>query len=496
VASTPSRWLSLFVSQAAEQRSLREQVCAAIRQAIHRGQVSQGERLPASRVLAADLGVSRVTVEGAYGQLEAEGYLRRKIGGGTFAALALTPTRMSAKPKANASLSRRGDAIVAAGGCRDTRTPSAFAGGSPDLAAFPLDTWHKLGNRLARRDGCALLGYGDPQGLASLRLAIAQYLNQSRGVRCDAEQVLILTSSQQALQLIATLLLDPGDAVWVEDPCYEGARTAFAASGASLVPVPVDTDGMNASLAPRQSAPRLIYTTPSHQYPTGASLSLARRMALLELARERQCWIVEDDYDSEFHYDGRPLPALQGLDRHDRVLYVGTFSKVLFPALRLAYLVLPPSLVEAFTLARTVQDGHTTQWTQAITAAFIEEGHFAAHLRQMRQLYRSRRDLLQEELTRQLSGWLDPLPTAGGLKMAAWLPSGTEQAATREAARLGVGTPGMSQLYLGPARDGWLLGFAALDNVSIRAGVEVLARVADRIGRKGAATDLRADQNP
>lgn len=278
------------------------------------------------------------------------------------------------------------------------------------------------------------------------------------------------------------MLLDGGDPVWIEDPCYEGARTAFSSAGAQLVPVPVDADGMDVERAPAGTDPRLIYLTPSHQYPTGASLSLPRRMALLELARKQRSWIVEDDYDSEFHYDGRPLPSLQGLDRHERVLYVGTFSKVLFPSLRLAYLVLPPALIEAFTLARTVQDGHTTQWTQAVTAAFIEDGHFAAHLRQMRQLYRSRRDLLREELTKRTDGWLDILPTSGGLKMAVHLPAGKEAWYSRRAAQAGVATPGLSKLYLGPPRDGWLLGFSALDNAAIRHGALQLARAAEMKG--------------
>ncbi|HEX7641088.1 MAG TPA: PLP-dependent aminotransferase family protein [Burkholderiaceae bacterium] len=480
-----SLWMSLFVTQKAERRTLREQVCAAIRLALHGGHLKRDERLPSSRQLAQDLGVSRVTVEGAYGQLEAEGYLRRQVGGGTFVAFASVrhAAPLARSIGAPAKLSGRGSAIVAGGGCRDTRVPQAFSGASPDLSAFPLETWHKLGNRLSRRGGRDLLGFGDPQGFAPLREAVAHYLNQSRGVHCSAGQILILTSSQQALTLIATLLLDDGDAAWVEDPCYEGARTAFASAGAKLVPVPVDADGMDVGAAPAGAEPRLIYLTPSHQYPTGASLSLARRMALLDLARERDAWIVEDDYDSEFHYDGRPLPSLQGLDRDARVLYVGTFSKVLFPALRLAYLVLPPSLIEAFTVARTVQDGHTTQWTQAVTAAFIEEGHFAAHLRQMRQLYRSRRDLLREELEKRTRGWLDILPTAGGLKMAVHLPAGKEDRYTRRAAQLGVATPGLSRLYLGPARDGWLLGFSALDNAAIRHGALQLARIPEVKGR-------------
>ncbi len=483
--STAALWISLFASQKEERRTLREQVCAVIRQALHGGHLKHDERLPSSRQLAADLGVSRVTVEGAYGQLEAEGYLRRQVGGGTFVAFAAAPKIAPASKKTAdsvARLSRRGESIVAGGGCHEARVPQAFSSGSPDLAAFPLETWHKLGNRLARRSGRALLGFGDPQGFAPLRDAVAYYLSQSRGVHCSAAQVLILTSSQQALTLIATLLLDGGDPVWIEDPCYEGARTAFSSAGAQLVPVPVDADGMDVERAPAGTDPRLIYLTPSHQYPTGASLSLPRRMSLLELARKQRSWIVEDDYDSEFHYDGRPLPSLQGLDRHERVLYVGTFSKVLFPSLRLAYLVLPPALIEAFTLARTVQDGHTTQWTQAVTAAFIEDGHFAAHLRQMRQLYRSRRDLLREELTKRTDGWLDILPTSGGLKMAVHLPAGKEAWYSRRAAQAGVATPGLSKLYLGPPRDGWLLGFSALDNAAIRHGALQLARAAEMKG--------------
>ena len=473
-----SIWLTLFASHAGAGPSLRERTCAAVRQAINGGQLKQGERLPSSRVLAGDLGVSRVTVEAAYGQLEAEGYLTRKAGGGTFvaiqvAAITPVPTHVSVP-----TLSRRGDAIVAGGGCFDPLKPHAFDAGSPDLEAFPLDIWQKLSSRVLRRSGRGLLGYGDPSGYRPLREAIANYLNQSRGVRCSAEQVIVLSSSQQALQLTASMLLDAGDTVWMEEPGYSGARTAFAAQGARLVPVAVDNDGMDIAQAPGDAAPRLIYLTPSHQYPTGASLSLPRRMALLEHAHRQQSWIIEDDYDGEYHYDGRPLPAMQGLDQHGRVIYVGTFSKVLFPSLRLAYLVLPPGLVDAFRLARTVQDGHSAQWMQAVTAAFIEEGHFAAHLRHMRQLYHSRRDLLLSQLTAQLGGWLQPAPATGGLKLTVWLPPGQEIIRSRQAARAGITTPGLSSLYLGTPRDGWLLGFAALSNEEIRAGVTSLARIA------------------
>jgi GntR family transcriptional regulator/MocR family aminotransferase len=470
-------WLALFASQANDARSLREQTCAAVRQAINSGQLQFGERLPSSRLLAGDLGVSRVTVEAAYSQLEAEGYLTRKAGGGTFAAVQVNHSAPLRPSKTAVTLSKRGDAIVASGGCFDPLMPHAFDAGSPDLQAFPLDIWQKLSHRLLRRSGRGLLGYGDPAGYRPLREAIAHYLNQSRGVCCDAEQVIVVSSSQQALQLTASLLLDVGDTVWLEEPGYLGARNAYAAQGARLVPVPVDVDGMDAKQAQGKS-PKLIYLTPSHQYPTGASLSLSRRVELLEFAHRFDSWIVEDDYDSEFHYDGRPLPAMQGLDRHGRVIYVGTFSKVLFPSLRLGYLVLPPGMVDAFTLARTVQDGHSAQWTQAVTAAFIEEGHFASHLRHMRQLYHSRRDLLLSEIGNRLDGWLEPLPASGGLKLATWLPRGKEEKFTRSAARLGVATPGLSAQYLETPKDGWLLGFAGLSNEQIREGVAILERVA------------------
>ncbi|MNV37500.1 HTH-type transcriptional regulatory protein GabR [compost metagenome] len=319
--------------------------------------------------------------------------------------------------------------------------------------------------------------YGDPQGYFPLREAIAGYVSQTRGVNCDAQQIVVLTSSQQALQLIATLLLDSGDKVWMEDPGYRGARNAFSSVGAELVPVKVD----DAGLMPDKHlpAPRLIYLTPSHQYPTGVALSLPRRLELLALAQRQRAWIIEDDYDSEFHYDDQPMPAMQGLDRHGNVLYLGTFSKALFPSLRLAYLVLPPALVEPFTTARTVYDGHSAQLMQAVTAEFIQQGHFAAHIRYMRQLYRSRRDLLLVEVQEKLGHFATPQPAGGGLQLSVWLPPGQESALTQQAQRLGVVTPGLTAQYQTPSlqRDGWLLGFSALTPGEIRAAVERLTRI-------------------
>ncbi|CAI0997845.1 HTH-type transcriptional regulatory protein gabR [Serratia proteamaculans] len=469
--------LTLFHLPEYAKGTLRERVCSTLRRAIHNGTLISGQRLPSSRVLAADLAVSRVTAEAAYGQLEAEGYLQRRVGQGTFVAAGLVKsvpvTKVSGKPR----LSLRGRQIVQTGGCRDPQQPLPFAAGSPDLRAFPLKLWTQLTARQLRLRGETLMRYGDPQGYLPLREAIAGYVSQTRGVNCDAQQVLVLTSSQQALQLIATLLLDHGDKVWLEEPGYRGARNAFTSAGAELVPVSVDEAGMRPD--EQLPTPRLIYLTPSHQYPTGVALSLTRRLELLALAQRQRAWIIEDDYDSEFHYDGQPMPAMQGLDRHGNVLYLGTFSKVLFPSLRLAYLVVPPALVEPFTTARTVYDGHSAQLMQAVTAEFIQQGHFAAHIRYMRQLYRSRRDRLLEEVQEKLGHFATPQPASGGLQLSVWLPPGQEEALSRQAQRLGVVTPGLAAHYLTPAgrRNGWLLGFSALTPGEIRAAIERLARI-------------------
>jgi len=267
------------------------------------------------------------------------------------------------------------------------------------------------------------------------------------------------------------MLTDPGDVVWMEEPGYRSARAALSALGVKLHPVRVDRDG----LVVPPGAPRLVYTTPSHQYPTGVTLSLSRRLALVESARCSGAYIIEDDYDSEFQYDARPVPAMQGLDEAGRVLYIGTFSKVLFPALRLAYLVVPHPLVNGLVTARTTHDGHPARLAQLVTADFIEEGHFAAHLRRMRRLYHHRRDLLLAELARR-APWCRPFGTAAGLQLTVTLPRGREAALTRAAARAGVVTPRLADLCVSrPRVDGWLLGFAALSDEAIVDGVRRLA---------------------
>lgn len=477
--------LILFETPSHAGQSLRERLCAALRQSITQGALSAGQRLPSSRQLAAELKVSRITAEAAYAQVESEGYLLRQTGKGTFVNHDIPQQVIDKKPPAlkprQARLSLRGTQIIATGGCHDPLEPVAFAAGSPDLRVFPLKIWKQLTNKQLRIGGEKLLGYGDPQGFSPLREAVCSYLQQSRGVRCSPEQIVITTSSQQALQLLATLLLDAGDNLWLEQPGYPGARNAFASASATLCAVEVDEQGLKPDNA--QPTPRVIYLTPSHHYPSGVSLSLPRRLELLEYARQQQSWIIEDDYDSELHYDGRPLPAMQGLDKHQRVIYLGTFSKVLFPSLRLAYAVLPPELVAPMVTLRTVYDGHSSQVMQAVTADFIHNGHFAAHLRFSRQLYHSRRDHLLTQINNKLSGWLTPQPAAGGLQLAAYLPVRSEEKLSQQASALGVMTPRLSPLWLPEphattcARDGWLLGFSALTPGEITTAVNRLARI-------------------
>jgi GntR family transcriptional regulator/MocR family aminotransferase len=475
---TPA-WITVFHQQHAPLTSLRDQTCNTLRHLIRNGQLLKGERLPSTRTLAKDLAISRVTAEAAYSQLEAEGYLQRKVGDGTYVAIHVMQAAGRLQPPPDNErqlLSRRGAALDRGRACADRQHTQAFAAGAPDLRAFPIETWQKLTSKRLRQDGASLMRYGDPQGYAPLRSAIAAYLSQSRGVHCQPEQVVVLTSSQQALHLIATLLLDPGDPVWMEDPGYRGAKNVFAALGASVQAVPVDAEGMNPERAPSPTIPKLIYLTPAHQFPTGVPLSLARRMHLIEYARQHRSWIVEDDYDSEFQYDSRPIPAMQGLDPHGRVLYVGTFSKVLFPSLRLAYLVLPPALVQRFTSARAIYDGHCAQLAQAVTADFLAQGHFAVHIRQMRQLYHSRRDLLVRTLGQRLPQVSPQCASAGGLLLTVRLPNGQEQRLTRAAAAAGIITPGLGDMFLEkPDTDGWMLGYSALNNAEIIEGVRRLA---------------------
>ncbi|PNS10439.1 GntR family transcriptional regulator [Mixta theicola] len=471
MASLSARISMLYAVQTGTTR--RDRLCSALRQTISEGSLPAGSRLPSSRLLAAELKLSRVTAEAAYGQLESEGYLCRKTGQGTFVAITVRSPSVSRKTAALPfTPSARAAAVVASGGCQDPPFPYAFAAGSPELRAFPHDLWRRLTARQQKLHGNALMRYGDPQGWLPLRQALSTYLGQARGVRCKPEQLLVLTSSQQALQMLALLLLDSGEEIWMENPGYPGARHAFHSAGARVTGVAVDEQGA----IPGDGSPRLIYLTPSHQYPGGSALSLERRLAWLALAEKQQSWIIEDDYDSEFWYDAQPMPAMQGL-APQRTIYLGTFSKSLFPSLRLAWMVVPEPLVMPLIRLRSVMDGHSAQLPQAVTAAFIEQGHYAAHLRLMRQLYHSRRDLLQERLTALLSERLDILPCRGGLQLTVLLRQGDEAELTARATAAQLILPRLAPCWLNnlPEQQGWLLGFSALERAEIISGVNRLA---------------------
>jgi GntR family transcriptional regulator/MocR family aminotransferase len=381
---------------------LYRQLYEGLRAAILSGRLKAGARLPATRALASDFGVSRNTVMNAYAQLLAEGYVEGEVGSGTYVSRTLPDELLHARSHAiqvhqltqeGRRLSQRG-ARLASMQVPTPRFPSgvkAFRPGIPALDAFPYELWARLMARRWRRPQRALLGYGDPAGYRPLREAIAAYLGEARAVRCRAEQVIVVAGSQQALDLTARMLLDEGEGAWIEDPGYLGARGALVGAGARLAPIPVDGEGLDVAAGEVSSpAARLVYVTPSHQYPFGVTMSLPRRLALLKWASQAGAWVIEDDYDSEYRYAGRPLAALQGLDSEGRVIYLGTFSKVLFPALRLGYMVVPPDLVDAFMAARALSDRHCPVLDQAALADFIGDGHFARHIRRMRALYAER----------------------------------------------------------------------------------------------------------
>lgn len=465
---------------------LRVRVQRALRQLILDGVLAPGARLPATRALAQSLGVSRDTVEMAYAQLRLDGYLRRQAGSGSFvsptigASLlgkpAMTLPPLSAQPVA---LSARGAQILASGGVADRRSVQAFATGLPETRAFPLDVWERLRRQAAGEHHAEVLLHGDPQGALPLRQAIADYVNLERGARATADQVLVLSSTRQALYLCAQVLADAHGPILMEDPGYFGARKAFEMAQLRVVPVPVDADGLSIDhLRADRSGANTIYVTPSHQYPTGATLALERRLALTAWAAERQGWIIEDDYDSQFHYAGLPTACVQGLDTQQRTIYLGTFAKSLYPGLRIGYMVLPPALVQPMTHARSILDGHTPQLDQLTLARFIADGHFAAYVRAMRKVYAVRRDAMAQAVQRHLPHVVTAQLPPGGLQMPCLLQAGRDELETiRLAAQAGIVLPGLSRLYATPPqRGGWLLGFAALTPHEIDSGIVRLAR--------------------
>ncbi len=465
----------------------------AVRQLILDGALDASRPLPASRTLAGSLGVSRDTVEAAYGQLHAEGFIERRVGSGSFVADGARrlggrgTTRRTAPGTQSLRLSRRGAAMYRNGGVRDFIAPRPFVPGVPETRNFPLSTWERLQRQVLKEWGSAALLHSPPQGMAALREAIADYVNLERGAHASPERVLVVTSSQQALSLCASVLLDPGEGIFIEDPAYHGARKAFDAAGLDSIPVPVDADGMQVERLHQATQPaRAAFLTPSHQFPSGATLALARRLEIIEWARQQQAWIIEDDYDSEFHYAGRPMACVQGLDPHQRTIYIGTFTKSLFPGLRIGFMILPTELVAPMTIARTLLDGHSAPIPQLTLARFMQGGHFGAHVRAMRALYCERRDVLAALVRRHLKDFVQPRVPDGGMQMpCVFIRDIPEQRAIDAARRAGIDLLGLSALHASSATAtaGFLMGFAAHSPAELEVAVKKLAQVLRQITR-------------
>ena len=454
------------------------QLDAQLRAAVLSGRLAPGRRLPSSRVLAKALGVSRLTVQTVFEQLIAEGYLKAEVGSGTFVAEIAAPPPAPAAPR----LLPRGRTGSGEGPARGDAA-RAFRPGVPALDLFPMRLWSRLWSRHLKSAGPEMLGYGPPGGLPPLKRAIAGYLREARGVVCEPEQVIVVAGAQEAFCLAAWCLIEPEDAVWVEDPGHIAGRDALDGAGARIVPVPLDAAGLDIAAGRRRVArPKLVFVTPAHQHPLGVTMTLSRRLELLALAREAGAWILEDDYDSEFRYVGRPLSALQGLDQGGSVIYVGTFSKVLFPSLRLGYLVVPPELVEPFGSVHSLITLGTPSLPQAVLADFIAEGHFTAHIRRMRAANAERQALLLEALGSSLGDILETRPAESGLHLLGWLPEGSDdRAISRAAVRDGVEVLPLSHFCLeSRQRPALLMGFACVPPADIGPGVEALARVLRR----------------
>jgi GntR family transcriptional regulator / MocR family aminotransferase len=467
------------------------QIYQVVRAAILSHHLPVGLQLPSSRELARELAISRNTVTHAYEQLIAEGYLETRTGAGTFIADTVPDQivddgkspRTGAAPAGPAGLSARGTQLIARAGVSPLQW-GAFMPGVPDVTQFPNKVWSRLQNKYWRRSRAELLTYGQGGGYLPLREAIAEYLRVSRSVNCSTSQVIITTGIHQSIDLAVKLLGGHGDRAWVEEPCYWGTRSVCESLGIDAVPIAVDGEGMAVDQSDAaHPAPRFIFVTPSHQYPLGTIMSLSRRRLLLEYAAAHQAWIMEDDYDSEFRYSGRPLASLQGLDTHERVLYMGTFSKTTFPGLRIGFLVVPEALSAAFATGHSELYRGGQVFTQAILADFMAEGHFASHIRRMRVLYGARLRLLQQAIARHFGDAIDFSDGDAGLHLALHLPPGCDDQAVSDEARMaGIITRPLSGYYMQAdnARRGLVLGYACVPDEQIGPAFEILAGIIKR----------------
>ncbi len=466
---------------------------AEIRGAILDGRLRRGTRVPATRALAERYGVSRGTAVTAFEQLTAEGYLDGRVGDGTYVNVRLpddfpTPAsspRAASDTRRQRPLSRLADRLKAAP-ASDVAAPRPFHP-DPAIDAFPIDLWAQIAGRRLRRATRTLLADADPRGYRPLREAVADYLGSARGVRCFPDQVIIVAGIQHGLDLAIRVLLDPGAAVCLEDPCHPIVSAMFRALPARVVPVAVDDRGLDVEAAIRCCRrPRLIYVTPAHQFPLGPMMTVDRRLALLQWAGESGAWIFEDDYDSEYRYDGRPIPALQGIDRSGSVIFSGSFSKVLLPTLRLGYLVVPSDLVDKFAAARFMTDRHSSVLDQAVMCDFLTGGHFARHIRRMREIHAARLNALAAAIQDKLAGSAELSTTAAGISAIVWLRRRLEaRSLVAAAAANGVDVVALSDFVLSaPRPEGLLLGFAPYDIHQIDDGVTRLARAIDKCAKR------------
>ena len=463
------------------------QLGSQLREAILSGQLKSGTQLPSTRELAKTLGISRLTVQNTYEQLTAEGYLEAQIGSGTFVAKLSSSDLSPDRPQQNklytdtelvAQLSDRGMSMQPSYQIIHHQTPQPFHPGTPALDQFPIQTWTRISGKHWRQARSHMLNYGDPRGYMPLRKEIAAYLRHARGVKCDDEQIIVVSGAQQAFCLCTWALLNEGETAWVEDPGHIAARQVMQGAGAKVIPVPLDNEGIDIKAGLNLDAnPKMIMVTPSHQHPLGLTTSLSRRLELLQLAYQTGAWLIEDDYDSEFRFKDRPLTAMQGLDEYNRVIYIGTFSKVLFPSLRLAYLVVPKPLVESFANVYSLLDRAAPTMPQAVLADIISEGHFTAHIRKMRNLYAERQQALIDVLEQYCAGLIRPAASDSGMHLIGWLPEQlNDQEVSRRAREYGVDVIPLSIYCINNTQPpGLLIGFSCVDKESMPEAASLLA---------------------
>ncbi len=464
-------------------RPLQEQLQHQLTQWICTGRLSSGSRLPSSRRLASELNVSRNTVTIVLEQLKSEGFLESIQGKGVYVTSDLPKGITS---PSNVSWNKKGALPELSNFAQYlNQTPLMehgeilpFTPGIPDISSFPQKTWLQIQRR--HQDRTSLMGYDGNQGYAPLRESLAEYLKLSRGVRCKPEQIIITQGAQQAISLCAQVLLNEGDAVLVESPGYLGARKAFLARRASLVSCPMSENGVDIIALQNSNImstlkPKLMYITPTHQYPLGGILSASQRLKLLDWAATQNTWLIEDDYDSEFHYFHKPIAALQGMAEQTPVIYMGSFSKALFPSLRLGYLVVPEALVKVFIKAKSYMGGESPLLTQAVVADFINEGHFVRHLRKMRLLYQEKWQHLIDLINRELPLEVNPILQSAGMHLAIEIPNIDDLTLKKNFHQQGFGSSALSSYYNDkPTKTGLVLGFANTTQYQREEGITAL----------------------